>query len=556
MQHPMEIRKQCKYCGGSFIAHKMTTIYCSPSCNNRDYKQKIREKQMAEYMAQNNITQPISRKTSLNDKYFLTPREVAKVLGVGKSTVYRELSSGLIKAFQLKGKTLIRRKDIESLFENAPEYKSHSMNSQAKKKCEYYTMRQIEEKFKCSKKAIRTRIEKYNIPKIYQGRNTYFDKALVDLHFAELIAEFDRRDYYTVKQLKEKYQMSHQAVLSFVLRNKIPRITQGRNVFYSKLHVDMFKGEREKIDPNYYTYNEIMEKYSFSKDQVGYYIHNYGIPNHKHGRYTLIERKAFDRIIKERMETNSLAREKERREQQPQTSVIPEGYLSVAQIAEKYGVSQKHVTTKTREGKVPKLVIKHFNYYNEEAIEALFNRDPDKFDVPEDYITAEQVAQRFKVTVHYVHNRTRVAKIPKIIVKHINFYELKAIEALFGKNEASPELQSDEKTEWLTGEQVDIMLNSTVVARRSFVSRHKIPNKKEYGVTYYLRSAIEEAMNPLAKYGDKFFTVEQIMERFTLPRDKVYGIMRYSDVRREHVGSYTLFLKEDVIRVMYERMNT
>jgi len=533
----------------------MTTIYCSPSCNNKDYKQKIREKQIADYQAQHPIPKPATPKSPLNDKQFLTPREAAKVLGVGKSTVYRELASGLIKAIQLKGKTLIRRKDIENLFENAPEYKSHALEPQTKQKREYYTMRQIEEKFKCSKKAIRTRIEKFNIPKIYQGRNTYFDKALVDLHFAELIADFDKRDYYTIDQLEEKFQMSHQAVLSFVQRNKIPRITQGRSVYYSKVHVDTFKGEREKVDPNYYTYSEIMEKYSFSKDQVSYYIHNYDIPNHKHGRFTLVERKAFDRIIKERMETNSLAKEKERREQQPKTVVVPEGYISVAQIAEKYGVSQKHVTAKTREGKVPKLVIKHFNYYNEEAIEALFNRDPERFEVPADYITAEQVAKRFKVTVHYVHNRTRTANTPKITVKHINFYEVSAIEALFGKNEASPELKDDETAEWMTGEQVDQMLNSTVVARRTFVSRHKIPNKKEYGITYYLRSAIEEAMNPLAKYGDKYYTVEQIMERFDLPRDKVYGIMRYSDVRRQHVSSYTLFLKEDVLRVMYERMN-
>ena len=360
----MEIQKRCKYCGGTFIAHKMNTIYCSPSCNNRDYKQKKREKQISEYLAQNQITEPVARNTSLNEKNFLTPREAAKILGVGKSTVYRELSSGLIKAVQLKGKTLIRRKDIERIFDNPPEYKSRSVDPNMKKKREYYTMRQIEEKFRCSKKAVRTRIEKYNIPKIYQGRNTYFDKALVDLHFAELIAEFDRRDYYTIEQLEEKYQMSHQAVLSFVLRNKIPRITQGRSVFYSKVHVDMFKGEREKIDPNYYTYHEIMEKYSFSKDQVAYYIHNYDIPNHKHGRYTLVERKAFDRIIKDRMKTNSLAKEKERRELQPRTSVVPEGYLSVAQIAEKYGVSSKHVTTKTREGNVPKLLIKHFLLYH------------------------------------------------------------------------------------------------------------------------------------------------------------------------------------------------
>jgi len=551
----MEIQKRCQYCGEPFIAHKMTTIYCSPSCNNKDYKRKIREKKISEYQeAHPDIPKSHTDSTS-RSKEFLTPTEGAKLLGMSRATFYRNLRDGTIKAVQMRGKTIVRRKDIEHLFDNPPEYKSRSLDPKLKQKREYYTMRQIEEKYKCSKKAIRNRIEKYNIPKVYQGRNTYFDKALVDIHFAELIAEFDRSDYYTAEQLEEKFNWNHQSVLSFVQRNKIPRITQGRNVYYSKVHIDTFKGEREDVDPNYYTFREIMEKYSFSKDQVSYYVHNYDIPNHKHGRFTLIERKAFDKTIKERMETNSLAKETEKREQQPKTCVVPEGYLSVAQIAEKYGVSSKHVTAKTREGNVPKLVIKHFNYYNEEAIEALFNRDPEKFDVPEDYITAEQIAKRFKVTVHYVHNRTRTEKVPKITVKHINFYELKAIEALFGKNEASPELQSDETAEWLTGEQVATMLNATETARRTFVSRHKIPNKKEYGVTYYLRSAIEEAMNPLAKYNDKYYTVEQIMEKFDLPRDKVYGIMRYSDVRKEHVSSYTLFLKEDVLRIMYERLN-
>lgn len=551
----MEIQKRCQYCGEPFIAHKMTTIYCSPSCNNKDYKRKIREKQIAEYQAAHPDTTPKAVRSPLATKDYLTPSEGAKLLGMSRATFYRNMRDGNIKAVQMRGKTIVRRKDIEHLFDNPPEYKSRSLDPKMKQKREYYTMRQIEEKFKCSKKAIRFRVQKFNIPKMYQGRNTYFDKALVDLHFAELIADFDMRDYYTAAQLEEKYNWSHQAILSFVQRNKIPRITQGRKVYYSKVHVDMFKGERQQIDPNYYTYNEIMEKYSFSKDQISYYVHNYDIPNHKQGRYALIERKAFDRIIKERMETNSLAKENERRAQQAKTTVVPEGYLSANQIAEKYGVSPKHVNAKAREGNVPKLVIKHFNYFNAEAIEALFNRDPEKFDVPADYITAEQVAKRFKVTVHYVHNRTRTANTPKITIKHVNFYELAAIEALFGKNEASPELQADETAEWLTGEQVGTMLNCTISARRTFVSRHKIPNKKEYGVTYYLRSAVEEAMNPLAKYGNDYYTVEQIMEKFKLERDKVYGIMRYSDVRREHVSSYTLFLKEDVIRIMYERLN-
>ena len=79
----------------------------------------------------------------LHGKAFLTPREAAKLLGIGKSSVYRELASGLIKAVQMKGKTLIRRADIERLFDNPPTYQSHSEKKQEKH--EYYTFRQIME---------------------------------------------------------------------------------------------------------------------------------------------------------------------------------------------------------------------------------------------------------------------------------------------------------------------------------------------------------------------------------------------------------------------------
>ena len=548
----MEIQKRCNYCGRSFIAHKMNTIYCSPSCNNKDYKRAIREKQIAEFMEEEKKKTP--KVDILGGKEFLTPTEGASLLGLSRATFYRYMSNGTIKAVQLRGKTIIRRKDIERLFDNPPTYQSHSEKKQEKR--EYYTFRQIMEKFKCSKKAVMTRVEKYNIPKVYQGRNCFFDRALVDVHFAQLIAEIDLRDYYTIPQLEEKYKMSHAAVLSFVTRNKIPRITQGRTVYYSRAHIDTIKGERESIDPNYYTYSEIMEKYHFTKDQVAYYIHNYEIDNHKQGRFTVINRKEFDRIIKERMETNALEKEKERRAKLPKLNEIPDGYISVAQIAEKYGVTTKHVQAKTREAKTPKLIIKHLNYYNEAAIEQLFNRDPEKFEVPEDYITAQEIAKRFKVTVHHVHGRTREANIPKITVKHVNFYELKAVEALFAKNEACEELQKDENAEWISGTDVEEMLGITTCARRSFVSRHKIPSKKEHGIAYYLRSAIEDVNNTLAKYGEHYYTVEQICEKFNMDRDKVYGMLRYSNVRKVHEGRFVLFLKEDIIKTIHERQFT
>ena len=402
----MEILKRCKHCGSTFIAHKMNTLYCSPSCNNKDYKNNLRQRKIAEFMEKEKKT---PERDVLGSKEFLTPTEGSLLLGISRATFYRYMRDGTIRAVQLRGKTIVRRNDIDKLFDNPPSYQTHTEKKQEKR--EYYTIRQISEKFKVSKKAILHRCEMYNIPKVYQGRNCFFDRALVDVHFAQLIAEFDLRDYYTIPQLEEKYKMSHMAVLSFVQRNKIPRITQGRKVYYSKAHIDTLKGERESVDPNYYTYADVMEKYKYSKDQVSYYVHNYGIDSHKQGRYTVINRKEFDRIIKERMETNALAKEMERRKKQPRIKEVPVGYVSVQQIAEKYGVSPKHVQAKTRVGKTPKIVIGHLNYYNEAAIEQLFNRDPDKFDVPKDYVTAQQIAERFKVTVHHVHGRTREAKV-------------------------------------------------------------------------------------------------------------------------------------------------
>lgn len=124
----MEIQKRCKYCGRSFIAHKMTTIYCSPSCNNKDYKRAIRQKQIAEYMEEEKQKTP--KVDILGGKEFLTPTEGALLLGLSRATFYRYMLNGTIKAVQLRGKTIVRRKDIERLFDNPPTYQSHSEKKQ------------------------------------------------------------------------------------------------------------------------------------------------------------------------------------------------------------------------------------------------------------------------------------------------------------------------------------------------------------------------------------------------------------------------------------------
>ena len=116
----MDIEKKCQWCGKTFIAHSFNARFCSKQCIDTAYKHKERMKKMKEYeveLLKNSDYIPMVSK-----KNFLTPTEAAKLLGVGRSTFYRYLSSNAIKSRQFRGKTIIRRTDLEKMFDEAPQY--------------------------------------------------------------------------------------------------------------------------------------------------------------------------------------------------------------------------------------------------------------------------------------------------------------------------------------------------------------------------------------------------------------------------------------------------
>ena len=83
----MDIKKRCQWCGKPFIAHKMTTLYCSSSCIDKAYKAKKRQKMKEQVEDEQHAALPIVE--SIGDKPYLTPMEAARLLGVGKTTIYR-----------------------------------------------------------------------------------------------------------------------------------------------------------------------------------------------------------------------------------------------------------------------------------------------------------------------------------------------------------------------------------------------------------------------------------------------------------------------------------
>ena len=486
----MEYEKRCQWCGKVFKAQKVTTRYCSHRCNERAYKQKLRE-QKAQHVEEQKASS-LPTVGVIGDKPYLSPSEVALLLGVSRATVYRSLASGEIKGLQYKRKCIIRRADLEKLFDDAAPYQRRSYRFKTPR--QDYTMAEITKKYDISRKVAKGRLDKLGILPVVEGRNTYYDKEAVDVGFSELLETFDYDSYYTAQQIMDKFAMTKVAVMSFVKRHKIPRKTWQREVYYSKPYIDSIKITGDTVDPNYYTYEEIKAKYGFTKDQASYYVNTYFIDKIRKGLYTFVSRVEFDKVMKMRMD----------------------GTLKTIKDVEEMQ-DQESASVQTPE-------------------------------VPEGYLTADQIAAKYNLTLKYARNVARVNKIPSIRIKQFNYYEPQAVEQTFSKYKAPEGIN-----EWLTRAQIEVMYDMTTWGVRSFVHRHKIPCKNLHGETLYSKVHIDDVKEFRFTDSDNYLSVEQLMEKYGISRHIVYNYARYYKVQKVKKGQFTFFLKADFEKIMKDK---
>ena len=212
----MEIVKKCEWCHKTFIAQMVTARFCSSKCCDQAYRYKRKVASGKYTPASNDDLSTLARRVderkhlneSLKDKQFLSPSEAAKLLGVCRSTIYNYLWHQDLKAKQFRGKTIIRRSDIEKLFDDAPSYKKRGSIQKGKKtKNEYYSLKEMMEKFRISKRTVFRRCEQFGIPKIIEGKKALWKKTDVDVHFAELLVQYDLKNWYNAQQMENLYGM-------------------------------------------------------------------------------------------------------------------------------------------------------------------------------------------------------------------------------------------------------------------------------------------------------------------------------------------------------------
>lgn len=293
MSSNIEIQKKCKWCGQIFIARKTSTNYCSHKCNNAAYKERIRQERIATYQKEISIN---TEETSIENKEFYTPPEVAKLLGISRASIYRYMAENIIKAVQFKGKTLVRRKDIELLFENAAEYKKRIPIEKAPI-TDFYTTFEVKEKYYVNESWIFAIAKKHNIPRTFNRGKTYWSKKHIDAYFTKKAPDPNITEWYSTQEMQEKFSMTLSAIYTFAHKNAIPKKKEGIMVYYSKKHVDIAKGIAKPEETMYYTVAEAMEKFNLTRDQLYHYVKWHHVSKVKKGKYTFISRTELDKLL-------------------------------------------------------------------------------------------------------------------------------------------------------------------------------------------------------------------------------------------------------------------
>ena len=291
MASKIDIRKKCEWCGEIFTAHKTTTAYCSHRCANLAYKEKVRKKRIKEFQLKfDEEAKPHS------EKEFLTPTEVSAFLGVGRTSIYRYIRNGKIKAARFDGKTLIRRSDIDKMFD----YITVCENNKPKEKTpitDFYTTAEIKEKYNIQESWLYKIAKEHNIPRTFNRGKTYWSKKHIDSYLAKKVPDASITEWYSVAELQEKFGMTLSAIYTFVYKNVIPKRKEGKIVYYSKKHFDIAKGLSVPEEPKYYTIPEAMEKFNLTRDQLYHYVAYHNITRIKVGKYTKIVRAELDKFF-------------------------------------------------------------------------------------------------------------------------------------------------------------------------------------------------------------------------------------------------------------------
>lgn len=293
MSSTIEFQKVCEFCGASFTARKSSTRYCSKRCSEHAYKQRKREEHVA-YTQKTFDAKTTEAEETLS---FLSPRQCARLIGVSTRTLYRYLERGSIPCVQFSGKTFISRAVLDEMFKSSSPYIKRETKA-SEPITEFYTSKEVLEKFGIGNSWLYKMAAKHNIPKTVSRGKTLWSKKHIDRIFGKPVEEVVNKDeWYTVDEVCTKFGMKKEALYRLISELKITKQKVRNTVYYFRQEVDAAMGVNPELTSEYYSIQEAMGAYGMTRDQISYYVRTYKVTRIYRDNRVYIERASLDKVL-------------------------------------------------------------------------------------------------------------------------------------------------------------------------------------------------------------------------------------------------------------------
>lgn len=181
---------------------------------------------------------------------------------------------------------------------------------------EFYTTRQISELLGLSMAGTWALLKREKVKSVQERGVTFYDKKHIDRIKASRDTEDhpEITEWYSTSEIIKKFKMTQSAVYSMAFDFGIPKKKVKNQVFYSKAHVDAVKNRSKSKEAlagsgEYYSVKQIMEKFHMTRDRVDHYIRYHKLPRIKVGKIIMIPCEEFDKLFAISLKNGLIAKE-------------------------------------------------------------------------------------------------------------------------------------------------------------------------------------------------------------------------------------------------------
>ncbi len=309
MSNKVKIERICEHCGKSFLAQTCKTRFCSHACNSRHYKEMIRNgrynvitKEVKEEKKQR-IKLSVDEVEFIQSKEFISLKQMSIYLGICRKSVYTYLRKYSIPFSRMSGRIIVERKEIDKIMNKliqSIEAKQENPVKALEHLTDFYSVKEIEEKYRIQYTRIYVIVKENDIPFVTIAGHKYYSVKHIDKYFLKMgYTEAEEiTEWYTIEDIQKTFQMTVKAVHSFTSRHKIPKMKEktGNTTLYSKKHVDEIKNVQIGED-GYITIPEACSMFNVDRDTIYNRCQSYNIPKINKGKFVIISVEGLRKVF-------------------------------------------------------------------------------------------------------------------------------------------------------------------------------------------------------------------------------------------------------------------